>query len=190
MSRAMRVLHCLEELELDYTLDPAKPGSAEAKKINPSGKVPALLDGDEIIIDSNAIMLYLTDKHNKLTFPAGSIERAHMDSWLHFIIDEIDAPLWVWWKHTHILPEDKRIEAIKPTCHAEFDRAMETMATRLGDNEYLMGDQFTMPDIVMANCANWAQLGCKFPLPKGNLGAYLKRIRQRPALRKVMKEYL
>lgn len=190
MTRAMRVIHCLEELGLDYKINPAKPGSDEVKTINPSGKVPALIDGDDIIFDSNAIMLYLTDKHNDLTFPAGTIERAHMDSWLHFIIDEIDAPLWVWWKHTYILPEDQRIDAIKPACKAEFDRAMTTMEARLGDNEFLMGDTFTVPDIVMAHCASWAQLGCKFPLPKGKLGDYLKRIRTRPALLKAAKEHI
>ena len=186
-TRAMRVICCLEELGLDYEIVPAKPGSDEAKKVNPSGKVPALIDGDDVILDSTAICLYLADKHGQLSFPCGTIERAHMDSWLYFIIDEVDAPLWVWWKHSFILPEERRVETIKPACQAEFERAMETMATRLGDNQFLMGDIFTVPDLIMAHCAGWAQLGCKFPMPSGTLRDYLKRIRTRPAFRKAAK---
>ncbi len=186
-TRAARVLVCLEELGLDYHLDPVKPGSPEALKINPSGKVPALLVNDDIIFDSTAICVYLADKHGSMSFPCGTIERAHMDSWLQFILDEIDAPLWVWWKHSFILPKDKRIEAIKPTCRAEFERAMVTMEQRLGDNQFLMGDSFTVPDLIMAHCIDWATLGCRIPTPQGNLKAYFKRIRSRPAYKKVIR---
>ncbi|HAV60481.1 MAG TPA: glutathione S-transferase, partial [Planktomarina temperata] len=45
-------------------------GSAEAKAHNPSGKVPALVVDGEVLPDSVAIMSFLSDRHNALTFPA------------------------------------------------------------------------------------------------------------------------
>ena len=75
-SRAFRVMWMLEELGQPYTLNPAAPRSEEARKYNPSGKIPALVDGDEVLTDSLAIMTYLADKHGALTAPAGTPERA------------------------------------------------------------------------------------------------------------------
>ena len=62
-SRAFRVMWMLEELSQPYALNPAAPRSEEARKYNPSGKIPAIVDGDEVLTDSLAIMTYLADKH-------------------------------------------------------------------------------------------------------------------------------
>ncbi len=65
-SRAMRVLWMLEELGEAYNHIDAAPRSDEARTYNPSGKVPALIDGAEVLTDSMAILTYLADKHGKL----------------------------------------------------------------------------------------------------------------------------
>ena len=113
-TRAFRVVWCLEELGLDYEIVPAAPGGDDIKKVNPSGKVPALKVGDDIIIDSVAICQFLADKHAKkqgsLTFPAGTIERAKMDSFTHLAVDEFDHACWVWAKHDWIYPEGLKAE--------------------------------------------------------------------------------
>jgi glutathione S-transferase len=53
-TRAFRVMWMLEELGQDYIQIDAGPRSEEALKYNPSGKIPALLDGDDILTDSVA----------------------------------------------------------------------------------------------------------------------------------------
>ena len=77
-SRAFRVMWMLEELGEDYTVIPAGPRSDEAKKYNPLGKVPALVDGADLIapyatstaeaidilIKRNVSMIVLTDTGN------------------------------------------------------------------------------------------------------------------------------
>ena len=83
-TRAIRVLWMLEELGAEYTLDPVAPRSDEARAYNPSGKVPMLQVGDDVIIDSVAICQYLADVHGKFTAQAGTIERALQDSWTQF----------------------------------------------------------------------------------------------------------
>ena len=69
--------------------DPAPQKKLEA--INPSLKVPILKDGDDYVIDSVAICQYLADKHTALTFPAGTIARAHQDSFTQFAVDDVGA---------------------------------------------------------------------------------------------------
>ena len=92
-SRAFRVYWMLEEMKVDYEGVPIKPRSPELRKINPSGKIPVLIDNDIVISDSMAILTYLADKHKKLTYPAGTKERAQQDSLTFAINDEIDSIL-------------------------------------------------------------------------------------------------
>lgn len=190
MTRALRVLWCLEELGQEYESIPSYPHTDDVKAINPSGKVPALIDGDDVILDSAAICQYLADKHGALTFPTPTVERAHMQSWVNFANDDVESPLWVFWKHTMVKPEDQRVEAIKPVCAQEFRTAMKAFESRLGDNQYAMGDVFTVPDIILGHCMNWAVNACKFELREGKITEYASRIRSRPAYKRTMKKFM
>ncbi len=185
-TRAIRVIWCLEELGVVYEIMPLAPGSDEAKKYNPTGKVPALLVGDDVIIDSVAICQFLADKHGEMTYPAGSIERAKMDSWVQFAVDEVDQPCWVWSKNDFLYPEEIRVPEIKPACAREFKRAMHGLGERLGDNKYVMGETFTVPDILLGQCYGWAKF-CGFDIPKGRVEDYFKRVCRRPAFIKALK---
>ena len=179
-NRTMRVYWALEEMGLDYEMVLIPPRSEEVRAFNPSGKVPCLLVDGEAIIDSVAIIQFLADKHGKMTFPAGTIKRAQQDSFTQFCVDEIEGALWTAAKNSFIHPEERRVPAIKPTAKYEFANAMKTLETRLGDNEFVMGDTFTIPDLLLGHCANWA-MGAKFDLPEGPVGEYLKRITSRSA---------
>jgi glutathione S-transferase len=156
-SRSFRVLWMLEELELEYEFNSASPRSDEVLALNPNGKIPCFLDGDDVILDSVAIIQYLADKHEKLTFPAGTIKRAHQDAFMQFACDEMDGTLWTAARNTFVLPEARRVPEIKDALRWEYTRSMQTLADRLGDKEFLMGDTFTVADIVTAHCGNWAR---------------------------------
>lgn len=178
-SRAMRVLWMLEEIGIPYEHIPAAPRSDEAKRFNPSGKVPALVDGDDILTDSMAIVTYLADKHGMLTAPAGTIARAKQDAMTFWLIDEFDAILWAAAKHSFVLPEDQRVPAIKDSLKAEFSSSAAQLTEKL-DHPFLMGDQMTIPDILACHCLNWA-VGAGFPRVDDKLFAYAKAMRERPA---------
>ncbi len=180
MTRAFRVLWMLEELGLEYDLTPGYPHSDEVKAINPTGKVPALIEDGTVITDSVAIIQYLADKHGGLTFAAGTLERAKQDSLLHCINDEIDSALWTAARNTLFLPEDKRVPEIKETLKWEFARSIKSLEKRLGDGPYLMGEEFTVPDIVLTHCCGWAR-SAKFDLGDGPIRDYVRRVISRDA---------
>ena len=178
-SRAMRVLWMLEELGEPYEHLPAAPRSEEARRFNPTGKVPALVDGEDILTDSMAILTYLADKHGNLTAPAGTIARAHQDALTFWLVDEFDAILWAAAKHSFVLPEDKRVPAVKDVLKEEFSSSATQLSERL-QGEYLIGDRLTVPDILACHCLNWA-IGANFPRVDDKLVAYAKNLRSRPA---------
>ncbi|KZY53510.1 glutathione S-transferase [Sulfitobacter sp. KE29] len=177
-TRAFRVMWMLEELGQPYDLNPAAPRSDEARKFNPSGKIPALVDGDEVLTDSVAIMTYLADKHGALTAPAGTPARARQDAMTFWLIDEFDAVLWAAAKHSFVFPEEARVPAIKDSLKAEFELAASTLSDRL-EGPFLMGDQITLPDLLAVHCINWS-IGAKFPRVDDKLNLWAKSLRERP----------
>ena len=184
-SRALRVLWMLEELGEDYEHRPDLPRSEAVRAINPSGKVPVLLTEGQALTDSVAILQFLADRHGKLTYPCGTLERARQDGHTHFVLDEFDALLWTAARHSFILPEERRVPDIKDSLKWEFGRSLEHLADRLGDKPFLMGDEITVPDILCGHCGNWAT-NAKFPIPDaGPVADYFQRLRNRPAFRRI-----
>ena len=185
-SRTLRVLWMLEELGQPYTHLSAAPRSDEVKAHYPAGKIPVLLDNGAALTDSTAILTYLADKHAKLTFPAGTLERARQDGHTQFLLDELDALLWTASRHSFILPEELRVSAIKDSLKWEYQRSLERLEHRLGDGPFLMGKTMTVPDIIAAHCAGWA-VSAKFPQPNTPIQDYFDSLRSRPAFQRALK---
>ncbi len=188
-SRALRVMWALEELGQDYEVYPVAPRSDEILAHNPSGKIPALMTDEGVLQDSVAIVQYLADRHGGLTYPGGTVARARQDAMSQWIVSEIDAALWLKAKHSFVLPAEHRVEDVKKTAEWEFGQAMAMLERMKGDRPYLAGDMFTVPDLLVSHCAGWA-LSAKMPVPGGAFGDYLKSLRKRPAMQRVMEKII
>lgn len=179
VSRAARVLWMLEELGQPYEHRPEPPRSAAVRALNPSGKIPVLLDGETVVTDSTAILTYLADRHGAFTHAPGTPARARQDAMTFRVLDEIEGALWTAARHSFVLPEERRVPEVKESLRWEYalnlDRLMDEMET-----PYLAGDAPTVPDIVLAHCGAWAR-AAKFPDGDDRFAAYLRRMRARPA---------
>ena len=178
-SRAFRVIWMLEELGAPYELIEAGPNSPEITAYNPSGKIPALIDGDAVLTDSTAILTYLGDKHGALTHPAGTIERAKQDALMNTVLDEIDGALWTAARFSRVMPEEYRSDAMMPGLAWEFERNLRRLSDRLV-GPCLQGETFTIADIVLVHCLGWA-ISVGFPKPDDKLRTYARDMRARPA---------
>ncbi|NSY40311.1 glutathione S-transferase family protein [Leisingera sp. ANG59] len=183
LTRTFRVLWALEELGQPYELKPHGPRSPEVRALNVSGKVPVLQAEGEAITDSTAILTYLADKHGALTAPAGTIARAKQDAMTHLLLDEVDAVLWAAARHSFILPEEQRVPEVKGSLKWEFSHNLERLEGRM-DGPFLLGDSFTIADIICTHCLNWAR-SAKFPVDSEKIQDYGKRMRERPAFQRV-----
>jgi glutathione S-transferase len=183
-NRTLRVIWTLEELGVPYDQVFGDPGSAEVKALNITGKVPALIVEGEALPDSVAIMTFLSDRHNALTFTAGSVERLRMDGHIHFLLEEFDSLLWVAAKNSFINPVEQRAAEVKPILKWEFERSLKRLEERL-DGEFLMGNTFTIADILAVHCLNWG-FNAKFPEASEALRSYAKRCRDRDAYKRAL----
>ncbi len=183
MTRTFRVLWALEEMGLPYELNPASPQSADVVSLNPSGKVPVLQDDDETITDSTAIITYLADKHAQLTALAGTPARARQDAMTQMCLDEVDALLWTAARHSFALPPQLRMPEVKTSLKWEFARNLNRIGQQI-KGPYLMGEEFTIADIVLGHCLNWS-ISAKFPIESQAVLDYGKRLRAREAHQRV-----
>lgn len=180
-SRLIRVTWMLEELGQPYSILKAKQHTDEMRRYNPSGKAPALVDGDVVVTDSAAICAYLAEKHpEKDMAPQTPAERAHLNAWLFFAQSELEAPLWNKLKHRMLLAEEERVD-VGPWTTAEFTREIRALELRLGEHEYAMGDRFSAADVILGHCGQWAR-GARFDVASERVNAYFDRVLARPAL--------
>ncbi|MDE0308030.1 MAG: glutathione S-transferase family protein [Albidovulum sp.] len=182
-SRAFRVIWMLEELGEPFEHVPARPGSKEVTDLNPSGKIPVMIADGTAVSDSSAILHFLADRSGRLTYPAGTLERARQDSWTYFLLDELDACLWAAARHSFVLPEDRRVSALKPTLRWEFANAIRSLSIRIGSGPFLAGARMTVPDIVLGHCARWAGLA-NFEIAEPKVSSLVERLHSRDAYRR------
>ncbi len=94
-SRSSRIIWLLEELEAPYEIEivpivrgdgSGSPAPDSYKAVNPLKKVPAIKIYNEIVYESAAICLYLTDSHQKKQIGPvpGDNNRAEYVRWLFF----------------------------------------------------------------------------------------------------------
>jgi glutathione S-transferase len=114
-TRSIRVRSTLQELGVDFeaiTVDllAGEHRSPAFLKINPAGRLPVLVDGDMVLTESVAIVLYLAEKYrDKGLIPIDPQQRAQMIRWLLFTATELEQPLWRIARHTSLYPENKRL---------------------------------------------------------------------------------
>ena len=86
----MKVALMLEETGLQYEAIPVDTRKGDQHRpdylaINPNAKVPAIVDGDAVVFDSNAILLYLAEKTGKFLPGKSDKARGELLSWLMFV---------------------------------------------------------------------------------------------------------
>ncbi|OAN76787.1 hypothetical protein A8B78_14935 [Jannaschia sp. EhC01] len=171
-SRAFRIIWTLEEIGMTYEQVHATLGSSEAKLYHPLGIVPVMMEGEIPLTGSVAIMIFLADKHRKLTSPAGAVSRAKQDAMMLWLLEEMDAVLRMATKQGFMPESVYREPAYREALKARFAWAADVLSKNLNGN-FLMGDEFALPDVLAGHCLNWA-IGEKFFRSERKLLYYLR----------------
>ncbi|WP_438032799.1 glutathione S-transferase family protein [Sorangium sp. So ce204] len=184
-TRSIRARWTLQELGVDFeaievnlvTGDHNRP---EFRKINPAGKVPALVDGDFVVTESVAIALYLAEKYpQKRLLPTDLRQRAEVDRWLLFTVTELEQPLQRIVRHTSIYPEALRLPAEVDLAGREFKEMAAVLEGHMQGRQFVVGDGVTVADFVLAYTLDWGnEVKLLGDCPK--LISYMERMYARP----------
>ncbi len=194
-SRSFRALWALEEAGIEYEYvavefaSSAENGalSEEYKKLNHQGKVPTLVDGDLVLTESGAILNYIAANSADLTLiPSNSlVRRAKYDEMMFFVQTELEQALWSNGKHRFALPEAYRIKDMLNTATFEFNKAMEALGHLFDGEGFVIGEDFTMADVMLAHTLTWAE-SFKFDVPENYL-TYRNKMYYRMACKNAIK---
>ncbi|MEI6858494.1 MAG: glutathione S-transferase family protein [Shewanella sp.] len=194
-SRSLRVSWTLEELGLDWQYQYINFAKGDSRSpdflaVNPCGKVPTLVDGELVVTESAAIALHLAEKYGdrKLLPQLGSDASALHHKWVSFIITELEQPLWTIGKHKFALPEEIRQESMFAVAKWEFDKAATLAENWLPQSDFLLGDELSVADILLAHTLLWATR-FEQDIPT-KLAAYRDRVTARPAMAKALEKEL
>jgi glutathione S-transferase len=187
MTRSSSIVWLLEELGVPYETKIVSfrkfDGTGERDPANPHphGKVPALTDGDELIFESSAIALYLTDKYReqKLGPAVGEPKRSEYLSWLAYRPGVMEPALI-----------SRRFEikhVFGAMGWAPASEVEEVLNAHLRSRAYFLGDAFSALDILIGGGINFMMMS-KMIAETPALKAYTARITERPAFHKMMAE--
>lgn len=171
-SRASIVKWYLEELQAPYEfllldMSIGEHLQPDFLTINPFGKVPAIADGDFLVWESGAILLYLADKHQEVKTIE---ERAIASQWILFA----NATLW-----TGLFSSDTR--------EKEMPRLLGGLNKILENQSYITGNNFTVSDVAVGLTLGYAVMFLKMSYADyPAIDSYIKRIGDRPAYKKAI----
>ena len=180
-TRSIRARWTLQELGVEFeaitvNLMAGEHRRPEFLKINPAGKLPVLVDGDTVLTESIAIVVYLAEKYpEKKLIPADLARKAQVYRWLLFAATELEQPLWRITRHTNLYPEAKAAPADVVLAREDFLPMAAVLDKHMQGREFLVGDSATVADFVTAYTLDWAnmvQLLDDFP----GLRSYMERM--------------
>ena len=177
MSSVFRCHILAKELGLDFEEVPVNMGqgehkSAEFLKLNPNGKIPCLVDGDFVIWESMAINSYLTAKFQPELLGTTIEKRALLDQWSYWAILYPQPHLF-----SLVMNQDADAQATAKEALLPYHRILDGA---LRDNDYLLGDQFTLADINVGSVMMINNLVGSDMAEYPALSAWLNRLMARP----------
>lgn len=177
--RPPRVRWALEEAgaEYEYEVMSREEGRARQQERHPLGRVPVLETDDGILFESAALCLHVADLHPEagLISAPGTHERAEVYQWALFAMTELEPAVTRAYLGRRGGDADEEAKG-----DARLTKVAKVVEDALGDDDFLVGDRFTIADVVLGGVLDSARKYDVMP-DSQVLVAYLERLDARPA---------
>ncbi|HEY2070255.1 MAG TPA: glutathione S-transferase family protein [Rhizomicrobium sp.] len=183
-TRSTRFLWLLEELGAPYEIKEVvtrtrEGGAPDPANPHPHGKVPAISDDGEVVFESPAIALYLTDKYPTAGIgpTVGDKQRGAYLSWLVYYGSVFEPSIMSKFMNTPV--------PVGTAGWVEIEPVFEHIIKTLSAGPYFLGEKFSAVDILFST--TFAMFGAAPMIPKSPvLDSYVKRCLDRPAYARAM----
>jgi glutathione S-transferase len=194
-SSGTRISWALEELDVPYEYVKVDQEKQEHRSprylaINPHGKVPALVDGEQTFFESAAILLHLGDKYGatrRLWPDASDPARADAQCWTVWATTELGNYLMQYVYHGLDSPFSYKPEDRSKACaeynRAQFVRCLSALEARLNGRQHLL-DDFSLVDVASAS---WLLFGTMLGVAldaQPRVAEWTQRCGERPAFKR------
>lgn len=190
-SRSQRVLWLLEELGLDYEVvryerDPETMAApAELKDIHPLGKSPIVMDGDDCLAESGAILELLLERYGPkgLVPERGSAARRDYLYWLHYAEGSLMPQLLL---KLHLDRVGKPAAALHARVQDAISLHLHHVEAALKNGGHFAGRKLSAADIMMSVPLQIARVQGLVGTHRPAILEFLERVEQRPAYRRAL----
>lgn len=161
---------------IDVDLGAGAHKKPEFLKLNPFGQVPVLVDGDTVVSDSNAILIYLSKKFGKTDWlPETPAESAAVQRWLSVAAGDIaSGPAAARLITVFAAPLDSK--QVIARSHVVLKRMDDVLA----DREWFAAEHPTIADVALYSYTARAPEGFVDLKDYANVRAWLERVEALP----------
>ena len=181
-----KVLFLLEEMGLPYQREDYgrqfNNTGGDYLKLNPTGKVPTIVDGETVIWESNTILRYLAAKNGSALYPSDLALRTEVERWMDWLLASLNTPYVAIFKEAKKAPGERAASWAADA--KELTANLQLLDAHLARQPYLAGKELSIADIalgpIVARCLD-------FPIERPdlpNLKSWRERIAARPAFKK------
>jgi glutathione S-transferase len=190
-SRASRCIWVAEEAGVAYDWVPTSTLDGSNRKpdylaINPSGKIPAMKDGDVVATESMAINMYIAQHYGQGgLWPTDRQAEVSMLQWTFWSATEIEYYIGAIFPHLVMKSAADRDQVLVDRLLPEMMVKFADLEAALDGKDYVLG-KFSLADVNLAVQTFTIEDRFKISMPEyPNVTAWTERCRQRPARQKV-----
>jgi glutathione S-transferase len=184
----------LEEIGCPYELVLVDIRKGEHKqpaylKLNPNARVPTLVDGDRVMYESAAIVLYLAEKHPeaKLMPAPGTPGRMLFLQWLMYLTNTIQDSFILYYHPDNFFADEPSRAGLKAAGEQRLDRQWAVVDAGLAANgPYLAGASFSAADLFLHMLARWSRNCARPAWAFPHIAGQLDLVKARPAVQRMM----
>jgi glutathione S-transferase len=153
--------------------------------LNPSGRVPTLVDGELVLTESAAILLHLADRfpEARLLPAVGTVERADCYRWLIFETNTVQTAML-----RFFYPERYGTDGVQEIAHREAETLFDRIEAHLVDRDWLVGSERTVADIFLFMLTRWGRRLDPPAWERPHLRAHWLRCLELPGVRQMVAE--
>ena len=169
------------------------------REIHPLGRSPVVVDGEQTLAESGAIIEYLVETYGQgsLAPARGGAERQRYTYWLHYAEGSAMSPLLLKLVFSR-MPKARMPFFLRPVVRGIAGKALATYVdpqlalhvdyweSELGKHRWFVSDELTAADIQMSFPVELAEARLGFGKTRPRLSAFLERVRARPAYQRAL----
>ncbi|MBV0933098.1 glutathione S-transferase family protein [Marinobacterium weihaiense] len=190
-SRAGMVMLALEELGLEYESVDMLPRSEQTQSedyraLNPTGKIPTLVDGELVLFETQAILYYLARQYgNGCLWADTPAAEADILRWSLYISNQMEVPaldMLMQFKFNRGAPDAE----VMARASAELERFLPLLEQQLHGRTWISGDHFTIADIHGGLVLSWPKLAGFDYSAYPEVHRWIKSVLSHPAQQRLM----
>lgn len=191
-SRSQRVLWFLEELGVDYEIrlyhrnPETNFAPPELKQVHPLGKSPVVEDGGEVIIESGAILEYLSMKYGggRFTPDAGSPDHTAYLQWMHYAEGSAMLPFLL---RLYASRLGEAAGPLMPRIDSETDNHLSYIESALEGRDWFLGADISAADFQMSFVGEIAKVQAMLE-NRPNIRGWVERFQARDGYRRALEK--